>query len=96
MAEKTKPYHDMNIVRTKYNIQCDPYLGLEIFTIITTPCDLIEYSNAMYLPWNPSLSPKYQTRYYSVTIYQNHQILGKHNDLAIMDFINKGTYKEEY
>ena len=45
----------------------------------------------MYLPWDPSLKPIYDPRYYTVKKCKDDTILGKQNDLVIVDLINKVT-----
>ena len=50
----------------------------------------------MYLSWDASLVPMDQPRYSLVSNWKYYQILGKHNDMILMDLIDKGTDEEEY
>ena len=93
ISERRNPYHGVNIILTHYHIQCDPYLGLGRCAIIRIPCTCIDFRNSMDLLWDKYLVPKYKPRYSSVTKYKYYTILGKHNYLVIIDFIDKG--KEE-
>ena len=49
----------------------------------------------MNLRYYPSLVPKDHPRYSSAKNKYD-QILGKHNDRLILDFIERGSDKEEY
>ena len=96
ITEGRNTYHGVNSVSTHYNIWCDTYIVIVIFTILITPCDCIECRNAMYLPWYPYILPRDKPRYYSITKFKYYPISGEHNYLIIIYFIEKGTYEDEY
>ena len=48
------------------------------------------------LPWDTYIVSKGQPRYSSVTQCKYYPILGQPNDWVIMDFIDEGTYDNEY
>ena len=95
-AERRKTYHGIIDILTHYHIICYPYLGLKIFTILITPWDFNNLLNAMNLPLDPSLVPKYHPKYASVTKRKYYPILGKHIDWGIFYFVDKFRDKEEY
>ena len=59
-------YHGVNGILTHHHIICDPYLGLDGYSIRRISCDFIDQRNVIYLPWNPYLVPKDWSRYSSV------------------------------
>ena len=74
-----------------YHIICYPYIGLVRCAINIIPFDFIDCIKPVYFSWDPSLAPKYQTRYSSVRTCKYYPIFGKHNDSLIMAFIEKGS-----
>ena len=66
IEEIRKTYHGVSGILTHFHILYDPYLGLDQWAIKITPCACIDNINAMDLPWDPYLEPRYQTRHYSV------------------------------
>ena len=82
-------YHGVNGILTCDHITCGPYIGLGGFKIRIISCSCIYCINSMHLTWDSYIVLKYQSRYYSVTKCKYYPILGKHNDLLIMDFIYK-------
>ena len=85
-SEGKKSYHSVNEILTHYHIWCDPYIGPGKCAMKIISCACIKYNFLMDLPLDPSLVPKYQPIYYSVTEYKYYPILGKHNDWVIMDW----------
>ena len=87
IVERRYPYHDVNRILTYYHVRYDTYLGIVRCSIRIIYCAFIEYINVVDLLWNPSLAPKYNPIYSSVTKYKYYSILGKHNYWVIIDFI---------
>ena len=50
----------------------------------------------MYFPCDKPLVPKDYPRYPSVTKWKYYQILGKHNNRVVINFIDKVAYEEQY
>ena len=76
---------------TQYQIRCDPNIGIWIFEIRRIHRTCIYLRNAMDLPWDPSLVPKYQTIYSAEIECKYYPILGKYNDWYIIYFIDKSV-----
>ena len=73
--------------------------GGRMILILVLPIKITSYfcilhGDAMDLPWNPYLSPKYDPQFTSVKKLKYDPVLGKLNDLVIMNFIKKGRDEE--
>ena len=88
---KVNPYHDVNSILTCYHIRYDPYLGIVRCIIRIITCYCIYFRNAMDLLWDIYTVPKDHSIYYSATKCKYYPIIGKHNNWAIIYFIDKGS-----
>ena len=93
---ETSPYGSKGILRHNH-YWSDPKLGPGIVAIIIIPCSCHACTTILSLSWDSKTKEEVnQPRYGRVYNCKYSQIIGCYNNWIIIDFVDDGTYEEDY